>query len=239
MPFLILGLYSCENVSNTIEESPQEKESFQVIQDTTPQITQLQTKVIDKQGNAYSIISFNNQLWSTSNYLQTVFNNGDKIREAKNESDWFDASQNKEPIWSYYDFDSTNKDLYGVYYNWYAINDERGLTPEGWFFPPNQQAHIFARELKFDAHHLKERSYWETERFIYNSTGFSARPGGLIAINGEFREVGERAYFWTNTEKNPYNAMYFELSDGFNSIYFSDLPKQLGMNIRLFKRIQP
>jgi uncharacterized protein (TIGR02145 family) len=128
--------------------------------------------------------------------------------------------------------------LYGVYYNWFAVNDSRGIAPVGWSVAPNQQAHILARELNFDAHHVKEENLWKEKRFIYNSTGFSARPGGLIRIDGAFADAGDKAFFWTSTEKNEANAMYFDLSDSFNSIYFSDAPKQLGMPIRLYKTIQ-
>jgi uncharacterized protein (TIGR02145 family) len=194
------------------------------------------TPVTDKQGHSYAVIAYKNQAWSTSNYKQTIFNNGDVIKEAKNAKEWYESTQKKEPVWCYYLFDSTYKDTFGVYYNAYAINDPRGLSPEGWAMPTQYQTRVFARELQYEGHHLKEKGAWKTKHFVYNSTGFSARPAGLIARNGEFMDVGDRAYFWTQTEKNREENMHVEIDDERNSISFFTLSKELGMAVRLIQQ---
>jgi len=73
-------------------------------------------QVISKIEILYAITQFKNQLWTSSNYLQTVFNYRDKIKEAKNVKEWDLASQKHEPKDCYLNVDSTKRNLYGVYY---------------------------------------------------------------------------------------------------------------------------
>ena len=70
---------------------------------------------------------FANMEWMTENLNVDRFLNGDLIPYAKNAAEWKQAAENKTPSWCYINDDPlTNK--YGKLYNWYAVNDPRGLS---------------------------------------------------------------------------------------------------------------
>lgn len=162
-------LLSCNQEQNEVEEV----ENLIRFEENLNQIqNEIEIKsapsIQDLQGNTYGITQINDQLWTTKNHLQTAFNNGDKIKEAKNAKEWSTATQKKEPICCYYNYDIANKELYGVYFNWYAVNDERGLAPDGWMVAPNQQVKILTREFIY-AHPLKQEKHWKQKSLTYNS----------------------------------------------------------------------
>ena len=63
------------------------------------------------------------------------FRNLDPIMQAKTDEEWIRAGEQGIPAWCYYDNDSANNELYGKLYNWHAVNDKRGLAPEGYRVP--------------------------------------------------------------------------------------------------------
>ena len=72
-----------------------------------------------------------NQIWTLKNLDVATYRNGDVIQQAKNGNDWGIAGVLKIGAWCYYDNDSSNGTTYGKLYNWYAVNDPRGLAPTG------------------------------------------------------------------------------------------------------------
>ncbi len=75
------------------------------------------------------------QVWQDKNLDVAFFQNGDPIPQARTQEEWVRAIENEEPAWCYYDNDSTLAETNGKLYNWYAINDKRGLAPKGWMIP--------------------------------------------------------------------------------------------------------
>jgi hypothetical protein len=71
----------------------------------------------------------------TKNLDVSTFRNGEAITQAKDEAQWLYASENKIPAWCYYEFNENNGKKYGKLYNWYAVNDSRGLAPKGYHVP--------------------------------------------------------------------------------------------------------
>jgi len=81
------------------------------------------------------IMVIGTQTWKTLNLDVATFRNGDPIPEAKTDEEWKAAGENKQPAWCYYENDPMNGTNYGKLYNWYALNDLRGLAPTGWHIP--------------------------------------------------------------------------------------------------------
>ena len=79
------------------------------------------------------------QIWMTSNLNTSKFQNGDPIYEAKTKAQWDKASEDKKPAWCYYQNNAQNGVIYGKLYNWYAINDSRGLASIGWHIPSKSE----------------------------------------------------------------------------------------------------
>ena len=75
----------------------------------------------------------------TKNLDVATFRNGDPIPEAKSNEEWQKAGENKQPAWCYYDNDPKNGAIYGKLYNWYAVNDPRGLAPSGYHIPSDAE----------------------------------------------------------------------------------------------------
>ena len=105
---------------------------------TKSKITILALSIIFVQNvNSQKSVTVGSQIWSTENLNVAKFRNGDAIPEAKTDEEWQQASANEYPAWCYYNNNKKNAKKYGKLYNWYAVNDPRGLAPEGWHIPSN------------------------------------------------------------------------------------------------------
>ena len=84
-------------------------------------------QVKDNEGNTYPTEKIFGNIWMLENLNTSKFNNGDKILEVKNLSEWQNAVSKKIP--AYY-VDPNNPQL-GKIYNGYAVTDKRGIAPLG------------------------------------------------------------------------------------------------------------
>ena len=87
----------------------------------------------------YKSIKIDNQVWMAENLDVGNFRNGDPVPEAKTDEEWVSAGKEGKPAWCYYENKIENGISYGRLYNWYAINDPRGLAPEGWHVPTDEE----------------------------------------------------------------------------------------------------
>jgi len=85
------------------------------------------------------IVTIGTQTWTTKNLDVATFRNGDAIPEAKTNEEWQEAEDNKQPAWCYYNNDPKHGTKYGKLYNWYAVNDSRGLAPTGFHIPSDEE----------------------------------------------------------------------------------------------------
>ena len=70
------------------------------------------------------------QTWMKKNLDVSAFRNGDPILQAKTGEEWRNAGNSQTPAWCYYNNDPSNAE-FGKLYNWFAVNDPRGLAPVG------------------------------------------------------------------------------------------------------------
>ena len=86
-------------------------------------------------------VKIGEQIWMSKNLNVSTFRNGDPIPEAKTEDDWENAWRDKQPAWCYIERDGSLKRTayFGKLYNWYAVNDPRGLAPLGWHIPTDDE----------------------------------------------------------------------------------------------------
>jgi uncharacterized protein (TIGR02145 family) len=77
-----------------------------------------------------------NQEWTTKNLNVSKYRNGDIIPEVKDPKKWANL---KTGAWCYYNNEPKNGAIYGKLYNWHAINDPRGLAPEGYHVPSENE----------------------------------------------------------------------------------------------------
>ena len=93
----------------------------------------------------YKSVKIDNQEWMAENLNIDKFRNGDRIPEVKINEEWEKAGNEKKPAWCFYDNDPANGEKYGKLYNWHAVNDPRGLAPEGWHVPSDEEWKNFNR----------------------------------------------------------------------------------------------
>jgi hypothetical protein len=84
-------------------------------------------------GTATPILTICCQSWMTKNLDVATYRNGDAIPLVTDATAWAALTTG---AYCYYNNDpGTYGATYGKLYNWYAVNDPRGLAPEGWHVP--------------------------------------------------------------------------------------------------------
>jgi len=149
-------------------------------------------------------IKIGSQTWALKNLNVAHFKNGDEIKQVTSDTEWLMASINKEPVWCYFQFDEANGKTYGKLYNGYAIVDKRGLAPNGWRIPSDNDWKTLETHIGKDANKLKTDSS--------NETGFSALYSGSINENGSF--MSDFFMAWSNTKLN--NKMFYRRLNNYN-----------------------
>ena len=155
----------------------------------------------------------------------------------KTEEEWLKAALNKTPAWCYYENNPKNDEKYGKLYNWYAINDPRGLVPKGWHVPSKKDWLDLIDTLGANmVMKLKYTQGWdEFETFSdngSNESGFSAIPGGSRNYNGIFDSHEDpSSSWWSSSEDNDLVSCFFlhEYSG------LSTVEKSQGMYVRIVK----
>lgn len=178
------------------------------------------------------------QIWKVKNLEVTTYRNGDPIPEVTDPTAWTGLSTG---AWCYYNNDPANGTVYGKLYNWYAVNDPRGLAPTGWHVPSNAEWTILGTCLGGDAvagGNMKETgtTHWTTPNTgATNSSGFTGLPGGRRNAIGVFSQVGSYGIWWSSTEFNTAFAVYRLLGYNDGNLIGSNNEKQIGFSVRCVK----
>jgi uncharacterized protein (TIGR02145 family) len=106
----------------------------------------------------------------------------------------------------YYNNDSaTYAATYGKLYNWYAVNDPRGLAPEGWHIPTYLEWTTLTTCLggsSVAGGPMKEigTTHWTTPNTAAtNLSGFTGLPGGWRNDTGAFSSIGNLGFWWSSS----------------------------------------
>ena len=179
-------------------------------------------------------VKIKNQTWSMN--LNVVnFKNGDPIPRAKTDAEWKKAAENKKPAWCYYNNDPTNSDKYGILYNWFAVNDPRGLAPEGWHIASKSEWEQLVNNLKNkSAESLKTKEGWSKGFFGNNSTGFTGYPVGIRGVP-KFFWKGLMTIYWTSDENGKDTAFSAALDYNYKHVVLADQYKVMGLSVRCVK----
>lgn len=175
-------------------------------------------------------VTIGDQTWSTLNLNVDTFKNGDPIPKATTKSEWQTKSSNG-PVWCYYNFDESNA-KYGKIYNWFAVEDPRGLVPDGYHIPKWEEFEKLATNLGNELVGEKMKSKYDWSDNSTNESGFSALPGGFCDNRGNMFRMDTSGYWWTTTKKDSYNSYSLMLSRYQSSQAKSPLSKGAGAYIR-------
>lgn len=183
-----------------------------------------QGELKDIDGNSYKTVKIGKQSWQAQNLNVQRFKNGDSIRLVKSAADWTKAAINKEPACCYYAFQSKYGKRYGKLYNWYAVNDKRGLAPKSWHIPSLKEIGQLSNFLGNDAGiKLKSKKNWYFDKS--NTTmkylcienqgkdlfGFNAKAGGYVDSTGNFQLLKTFGNWWA-ADETTHNALKLNLN---------------------------
>ena len=199
------------------------------------------TSVTDADGNVYQTVTICDQTWTQSNLNVSKYRNGDVIPQIQDATMWAGTTTG---AWCYYNNDSANGTIYGKLYNWYAVNDPRGLAPTGYHIPSDTEWTTLITCLggtDVAGGKMKEAgdSHWLNNTDATNSSGFTALPGGNRAYWGVFGSVdgipGVDGYWWSSSEFDTTDARNLVMAYGSVGAGFYNTDKNRGCSVRCVK----
>ena len=193
------------------------------------------SQVTDIDGNTYKTVEIVAQELMAENLKVEHFKNGESIPNCKTDKEWELAGANRHPCWCYYENNSNNTIKYGKLYNWYAVNDPRGLAPEGWHIVTDDEWTILIDSLIW-AKKMKSL-WWKENGKGTNESGFNGRPGGFREYKGNFSKggVGYYGYWWSSTQFSTDNSWILHLNFYGSNITRNNFKKSNGFSVRCIK----
>lgn len=128
-------------------------------------------------------------VWMERDLDITTYRNGDEILHAESDDEWKDACKRGVGAWCRFG----NEPGAGVLYNRFAVNDPRGIAPEGW--------------------HIPGEAEWDDAINVNRITLFTSSPGGLRKSNAGFSRRGRVAYYWIARNGSGNRSVAFDLDN--------------------------
>jgi len=172
--------------------------------------------VYDIEGNVYNTVQIGNQCWFTENLKTTKYKNNSQITQIPDNLTW---STTATEGYCWFDNNINNKPN-GALYNWYVIQDLRGICPEGWHVPTHNDWLTMTSFLSSSsiywcgttnqiAKSLANYSDWpysasicvigNPEAYYSNASGFTAKPVGTRNKNGQYEAKANSTQWWSST----------------------------------------
>ena len=193
---------------------------------------------VDINGNVYETIQIGEQLWMAENLKVTHYNNEDEIAYPSNE----DFGSFDEGQYGIYDNDSTFADIYGNLYNFAAVDDDRGVCPDGWHVPTDEEYTVLTDYLggtSVAGGKMKETGldHWNSPNTgATNESGFTGLPAGYrSSTNGAYGNMGNYGYFWSSSDGNSGYAWSRRLYSNYSYVYRYSNYEQNGFSIRCLR----
>ena len=209
-------------------------------------------------GHAYDLVAIGSQCWFAENLRTEHYANGDAIPGNLTDSEWTSTSSGAQTV--YGEGSSTVSDgsedevenlaTYGRLYNWYAVDDSRGLCPSGWHVPTDGEWMALEMELGMTSSEANDTGWRGTDQGAQmksspsdspswngtNTSGFSALPGGLRDdYSGYFNYGGDDGYLWSASPDGTSFAWYRYLTSASDFVGRSSDGQRLGFSVRCLR----
>ena len=222
----------------TLTITTEKKEDFIVVEELAGGCGATST-VSDIDGNVYSVVTIGTQCWLGENLKVTHFRDGSPIPEITDDETWKLLNT---PSMASYNNDNNNDATYGKLYNWFAIGDSRGICPEGYHVPHNNEFTVLTKYLDpegdYASGRLKEAGteHWLTPNTgANNSSGFTGLPGGMRFREGQYDFLGQNGLFWSTREDDDFEAYFLTLTYNSAVAHQTVMFKQAGFSCRCVK----
>ncbi len=179
-------------------------------------------------------VKIGTQAWTSKNLDVATYRNGDVIPQVQDASAWTSLTTG---AWCYYNNDASNGTKYGKLYNWYAVNDPRGLAPKGFHIPSDAEWTVLTDYLGGTAAagtKMKSSTGWDANGNGTNSSGFAGFPGGCHSgSSGPLNNIGRGGNWWSATDYHSSgNAWYCCLRSNDATLDRSFSSKQNAFSVR-------
>lgn len=204
---------------------------------------------ITYQGDVYKAVEIDGQCWLAENLKTSSYRDGTAIPKLTDSAEWAEDGQG---AYTCYYNQARYCDDYGALYNWHAVNNEKGLCPEGWSVPTAEQWVELERAVCQDLGYqdcqkkfpLKIVSGWRgTDEGLHlravdlggkDSYRFKAFFGGVRNAAGPYSFLAEKGFWWTLTSSGDFAfaRVMDKDNDGIRKIESS---KSSGFSVRCVK----
>ena len=190
-------------------------------------------------------LSAGDQTWAAKNLDVSRYRNGDTIPQVTDPDAWSNLTTG---AWCYYNNDPLNGTLYGKLYNGYAVMDPRGLAPQGWHVPTDEEWKALVErnggqsdagaQLKATGNYTDGTGLWKKPNTnATNGSAFTGLPGGARTTLGNtaFTNLTITGYWWTSTPFSVNSAWYRSLYYGGTTVSRLQNPLTMGFSVRCVK----
>ena len=202
---------------------------------------------VSYQGYDYATVLIGDQCWFAENLRSENYENGDAIPAGLSDSEWTSTTSGATAVYGEdagcYNYSpdidacdpAQSLNEYGRLYNWYAVDDARGLCPSGWHVPTDGEWTVMTDFLGGESvagGPMKTTYGWYGGGNGTNSSGFSGLPGGFRDdYGGNFNFAGNYGNWWSSSP-NGSDAWdrYLGYDDEDVGRYFSNL--RYGFSVR-------
>ena len=200
------------------------------------------SQVTDQDKIEYKTVIIGSQEWMSENLNVENYRNGDPIPQVQDDEQWKNLTTG---AWCYYENNPENGKTCCKLYNWYAVNDSRGLAPNGWHIPSDAEFTKLTDYLGGEdvaGGKLKAPTVWKDPNSgASNESGFTAFPGGYRNFNSLFGGLNEEGIFWSSKQYSQGNlafVCYLEYSSSQVNNFVYGLDKKSGLSVRCLKNSQ-
>jgi uncharacterized protein (TIGR02145 family) len=191
-------------------------------------------------------VTIGTQVWTNKNLDVTTYRDGTPIPQVTDPTAWANLTTG---AWCYYNNDPSNNSVYGKLYNWYAVNDPRGLAPAGYHVPSEGEwstltsflggDSVAGGKMKSTGTLQASSGLWQSPNSAAtNESGFTGHPAGYRSIEGTFMAIGGYGFWWSSSEINTaeFEARSSYLGYDDDSAYSSTSHfKKSGFSVRCIK----
>jgi len=207
------------------------------------------------QGYDYETVQIGEQCWFAENLRSENYENGDAIPSNLSNSEWSSTTSGAVAVYGegsgtcYEDSpdgdaceESWSLNEYGRIYNWYVVDDARGLCPAGWHVPTDGEWTVMTDHLEgasVAGSHMKTDYGWYNGGNGTNSSGFTGLPGGVRFHNGYFYDAGRAGLWWSSSPAGSSaagpEAWYRYLNIYYEDVFRASSVAHVGFSVRCIK----
>ena len=183
--------------------------------------------VKDFEGSLYKTVTIGQQVWLAANLNTSHYRNGDPIPEVKTAAEWKECYEQEKGAWCNYNNDPKNGEKYGKLYNWYAVNDPRGIAPKGWHVASDGEWKTLIASMGGNNSAFMK---------LKDPAGFNALPSGARYYkDASFNHMGNITFWWTANKNDKWNGWYHAMHFGYKQVARDNGGMNTGHSVRCVK----